>query len=105
MTAAMLKRPKSPRTVSYEMTAAPWRGSSMSGRYGSESWDLPEVYGSGGPMGGPSIYGMLGRFLHEGSRVRVTVEVLDEAKVGPINLFSIPPRKRRKMLAKNRRRG
>lgn len=82
---SMLKRPKHPRTVTHEFISQPWRGGCMSGTHGSESWDSEALYGDGGSMGGPSIFSMMGRFLHEGTRVRVTVEVLEEAKVGPLN--------------------
>lgn len=55
----------------------------MSGQYGDESWkDEDGVIYEGGSssMGGPSLWGILGRPLGSGARVRVTVEVLDEGR-------------------------
>lgn len=72
--------------------STPHRGSSMSGSHGSESWeginpDNPYPPEGPSPMGGPSIQKMVGRFLHEGSVVKVTVEVVSEEDDGPRNPF------------------
>lgn len=55
----------------------------MSGDYGVESWhdEARRIYKGGlSSMGGPTIWGILGRPLGNGARVRITVEVLDEGE-------------------------
>jgi len=55
----------------------------MSGEFGGESWKDEEgtIYEHGASsLGGPSLWGILGRPLGSGARVRVTVEVLDEGR-------------------------
>lgn len=55
----------------------------MTGDDGGESWhDEDRVIYEGGSssMGGPSLWGILGRPLGDGARVRVTVEVIDEGR-------------------------
>jgi hypothetical protein len=65
--------------------------STMSGDHGAETYRDPtgEVYAHGsGPVGGPSLWAILGRPLGDGARVRVTVEVLEDAPVKTTNPWS-----------------
>jgi hypothetical protein len=67
-----------PETHTVELTSHRNMFGVNSGHHGSEGWTTSDGTPSHGSVGGPSISGIVGRMLGSGSRVRVTVEVIEE---------------------------